>query len=162
MFNSIFIIFFIDCKSKSILLGKEPKGSKAGLCTAEASFARRLSTPFGGLSPCVLSPKLSLKYCKKHYSIFYYVLEFIQNIHICYSDIEDIKDADTCIKSLKNIIVNRLKEYQINERPFHCIMDKTNRMDSRVYERRKTKTSSIKKRKMTIIKFINSKNIEIK
>jgi hypothetical protein len=64
-----------------------------------------------------------LNILKNNYNDVISFEEFIQNIHIRYSDIEDIKDTDTCIKSLKNIIVNRLKEYQINERPFHCIMD---------------------------------------
>jgi len=49
--------------------------------------------------------------------------EFIRNITIDFHDIEEIKDKDSCIECLNNIIVKRLKEYNINERPFHCIQD---------------------------------------
>jgi len=64
-----------------------------------------------------------LNILKNNYNDVISFEDFIQNIHICYSDIEDIRDTDSCIKCLKNIIVGRLKEYQVNERPFHCIMD---------------------------------------
>jgi autonomous glycyl radical cofactor GrcA len=49
--------------------------------------------------------------------------EFIKNITIDFHDIKDIKDRESCIECLNNIMVNRLKEYQVNERPFHCIKD---------------------------------------
>jgi len=49
--------------------------------------------------------------------------EFIKNITIDFQDIKDITDPESCIECLNNIIVNRLKEYQVNERPFHCIKD---------------------------------------
>jgi len=49
--------------------------------------------------------------------------EFIKNIQICYDDIEEIKDVDSCIECLNNIIIKRLKEYDVHKRPFHCIKD---------------------------------------
>jgi hypothetical protein len=49
--------------------------------------------------------------------------EFIKNITIDFEDIKDITDKESCIECVNHIIVNRLKDYQINERPFHCIMD---------------------------------------
>jgi len=49
--------------------------------------------------------------------------DFIKNITIDFEDIKDITDKESCIECLNNIIVNRLKEYQVNERPFHCIKD---------------------------------------
>jgi len=49
--------------------------------------------------------------------------EFIGNIHINYHDIENIKDIDSCIECLNNIIIKQLKDYEINRRPFHCIRD---------------------------------------
>jgi hypothetical protein len=50
--------------------------------------------------------------------------EFIKNITIDFHDIEEITDKDSCIECLNNIIIKRLKEYNVNERPFHCIQDK--------------------------------------
>jgi hypothetical protein len=56
--------------------------------------------------------------------------EFIKNMTIYYQDIEDIKDKDTCIECLQNIMISQLKEYEMSERPIHCIMDQDENIET--------------------------------
>jgi hypothetical protein len=64
-----------------------------------------------------------LNLLKNNYNNVISFEEFIRNINIGFYDIQEITDSYSCAKCLKDIIVKELKKYEINQRPFHCIMD---------------------------------------
>jgi hypothetical protein len=49
--------------------------------------------------------------------------KFILSIEPTSQELEQIKDLNSCINFYQNLISDRLKEYKINDRPFHCIID---------------------------------------
>jgi hypothetical protein len=73
--------------------------------------------------PITINNITILNILKNNYNDVIPFEDFIEKMNIRYDDVKGIRDKYSCIECLKDLMVKKLKEYKITERPFHCIMD---------------------------------------